>query len=158
MMGDLSNLATDIVSGLRVLRGIGGEKVFHDRYVARVAEGAQGRGRGGRMQSILDALQILLPGVFVVVVVWVGARFAVQGQMTPGELVAFYGYAAFLMMPLRTATEFANKGIRAFVSARRIVRVLSLEPEIDQGRGLEAPPADSLLVDPHERGAASHRD
>src|SRR5680860_1193895 len=32
MMGDLSNLATDIVGGLRVLRGIGGEDVFHDRY------------------------------------------------------------------------------------------------------------------------------
>ncbi|MDQ6641880.1 MAG: ABC transporter transmembrane domain-containing protein, partial [Actinomycetota bacterium] len=28
MMGHLSNLATDIVSGLRVLRGIGGERVF----------------------------------------------------------------------------------------------------------------------------------
>jgi ABC-type multidrug transport system fused ATPase/permease subunit len=35
------------------------------------------------------------------------------------------------MMPLRTATEFANKAIRAFVAARRIVRVLQLEPEID---------------------------
>ena len=33
MMGDLANLATDIVSGLRILRGIGGERVFHDRYV-----------------------------------------------------------------------------------------------------------------------------
>jgi ABC-type multidrug transport system fused ATPase/permease subunit len=33
MMGELSNLATDSVSGLRVLRGIGGERVFHDRYV-----------------------------------------------------------------------------------------------------------------------------
>ncbi len=34
------------------------------------------------------------------------------GAITPGELVAFYGYSAFLMIPLRTATEFANKLIR----------------------------------------------
>ena len=33
LMGDLSNTASDIVGGLRVLRGIGGEQVFHDRYV-----------------------------------------------------------------------------------------------------------------------------
>ena len=65
-----------------------------------------------RLQSVLDALQVFLPGVFVVLVVWLGARFAVQGQISPGELVAFYGYSAFLMIPLRTATEFANKLIR----------------------------------------------
>ncbi len=32
LMGRLSNTASDIVGGLRVLRGIGGEQVFHDRY------------------------------------------------------------------------------------------------------------------------------
>ena len=69
-----------------------------------------------RLQSVLDALQVFLPGVFVVVVVWIGARYAVEGRITAGELVAFYGYSAFLMIPLRTATEFANKLIRARVS------------------------------------------
>ena len=67
---------------------------------------------------MLDALQVLLPGVFVVLVVWLGARFAVAGAITPGELVAFYGYAAFLMIPLRTATEYADKMIRARVAGR----------------------------------------
>ena len=51
MMGELSNLATDIVGGLRVLRGIGGERVFHDRYVARLAEGPPGR-RPGRPAAV----------------------------------------------------------------------------------------------------------
>ena len=62
-------------------------------------------------------------------VVWIGARFAVQGRITAGELVAFYGYAAFLLIPLRTATEFANKWIRAMVAARRVIRLLALEPD-----------------------------
>ena len=34
LMGELANTATDIVGGLRVLRGIGGEEVFHGRYAA----------------------------------------------------------------------------------------------------------------------------
>jgi len=97
---------------------------------------------------VLDALQVFLPGVFVVVVVWLGARFAVQGRISPGELVAFYGYAAFLVLPLRTATEAANKWIRAHVSARRIVKVLALEPEFsDPAVAAGAPPAHSELVD-----------
>lgn len=148
MMGALSNLATDIVSGLRILRGIGGERVFHDRYV-RDSQKVRAAGvRVGRLQSLLDAFQVLLPGIFVVLVVWIGARFAVRGQISPGELVAFYGYAAFLMIPLRTATEFANKWIRAFVAARRVVRVLALQPEVtDPDQAFEEPAVDAELVD-----------
>jgi ABC-type multidrug transport system fused ATPase/permease subunit len=148
MMGQLSNLATDIVSGLRILRGIGGERVFHDRYVRDSQKVRQAGVQVGRLQSLLDALQVLLPGVFVVIVVWIGARFAVQGRISAGELVAFYGYAAFLMIPLRTATEFANKWIRAFVAARRVVRVLSLEPEVtDPDQSYPEPPVGAELVD-----------
>jgi len=148
MMGDLSNLATDIVGGLRVLRGIGGEAVFHDRYVRDSQKVRHAGVQVGRLQSVLDGLQILLPGIFVVLVVWLGARFAVQGRISAGELVAFYGYAAFLMIPLRTATEFANKWIRAFVAARRIVRVLALEPEVeDHGSSYDEPPVGVELHD-----------
>jgi ABC-type multidrug transport system fused ATPase/permease subunit len=148
MMGDLANLATDIVGGLRVLRGIGGEAVFHERY-ARDSQKVRHAGvQVGRLQSMLDAAQIFLPGVFVVLVVWLGARFAVQGRISPGELVAFYGYAAFLMIPLRTSTEFANKWIRAFVAARRVVRVLALEPEVSTPEHVyDEPGTDAELVD-----------
>jgi ABC-type multidrug transport system fused ATPase/permease subunit len=147
MMGDLSNLATDIVSGLRVLRGIGGERVFHDRYVRESQAVRRAGVQVGRLQSVLDACQILLPGIFVVAVVWLGARFAVQGRITAGELVAFYGYAAFLLIPLRTATEFANKWIRAFVAARRVIRVLALEPDLLSTRVADPPPEDAELLD-----------
>jgi ABC-type multidrug transport system fused ATPase/permease subunit len=148
MMGHLSNIATDIVSGLRVLRGIGGERVFHDRYATESQKVRQAGIGVARLQSVLDAMQVFLPGVFVVVVVWLGARFAAQGRISPGELVAFYGYAAFLLMPLRTATEAANKWIRAHVAARRIAAVLALEPEIvDPTDPAVEPPPHSELVD-----------
>ncbi|MGZ4536372.1 MAG: ABC transporter ATP-binding protein [Nocardioidaceae bacterium] len=148
MMGQLSNLATDIVSGLRILRGIGGERVFHDRYVRDSQEVRKAGVEVGRLQSLLDALQILLPGFFVVAVVWLGARFAVEGKISPGELVAFYGYAAFLMIPLRTATKFANKWIRAFVAARRVCRVLALEPDVvDPETAYDEPGEGAELVD-----------
>lgn len=130
MMGELNTLASDIVGGLRVLRGIGGEEVFHRRYVAESQRVRDAGVQVAKMQSLLDALQVFLPGVFVVVVVWLGARFAVEGNITPGELVAFYGYSAFLMIPLRTGTEVANKVIRGLVAGRRICRVLSVEPEV----------------------------
>ena len=112
-----------------MLRGIGGEQVFHDRYRRESQQTRRAGVEVARLQSVLEALQVFLPGVFVVVVVWLGARYAVAGQITPGELVAFYGYSAFLMIPLRTATEYANKVIRARVAARRVCHVLALTPD-----------------------------
>ncbi len=148
LMGSLSNTATDIVSGLRVLRGIGGEKVFHDRYARQSQDTRRAGVEVARLQSVLDALQVLLPGVFVVVVVWIGARYAAEGRITAGELVAFYGYSAFLMIPLRTATEFANKVIRARVSAQRVCRVMALRQDhLDPEVPAASPPVGSALRD-----------
>ncbi len=148
LMGALSNTATDIVSGLRVLRGIGGEEVFHDRYRRESQTTRRAGVEVARVQSVLDALQVLLPGVFVVVVVWLGARSAVAGTITPGELVAFYGYSAFLMIPLRTATEFANKVIRGRASAKRVVRLMALTPDwTGPADPAPSPPPGADLVD-----------
>lgn len=145
LQGDLNNRGADIVGGLRVLRGIGGEEVFHRRYVTESQRVRDAGVHVGRLQSVLDALQILLPGIFVVFVVWLGARFATEGTISPGELVAFYGYATFLMIPLRTATEFANKMIRAHVAAGRVIKILSLTPEFsDPDVPAEEPPGNSL--------------
>ncbi len=147
LTGRLNGLATDIVGGLRVLRGIGGEAVFHDRY-SRESQQVRAAGvRVGRMQSLLDALQVFLPGLFVVLVVWIGARLAVEGEISAGELVAFYGYAAFLMMPLRTATEFANKLIRARVAAARVCRLLRVQPTFHDPEAPVPLPRDAELAD-----------
>ncbi len=129
-VGELNSLGSDIVSGLRVLRGIGGEDAFSRRYRGESQQVRWAGVRVARIQSTLDAAQILLPGVFVVIVVWIGAHFALSGDLSAGSLVAFYGYATFLVMPLRTATEFADKLMRGLVAARRVNRVLVLEPEI----------------------------
>ena len=147
LTGRLNGQAADIVGGLRVLRGIGGERVFHDRY-SRESQRVRNAGvQVARLQSVLDALQVLLPGMFVVLVVWLGARLAVQGEISVGELVAFYGYAAFLMMPLRTSTEFANKLIRARVAAARVCRLWRVEPTLEDPADPLPLPRDGELVD-----------
>lgn len=135
LMRRLSDTASDVVAGLRVLRGVGGEHVFAARYRRQSQEVRVAGIRIARVQSVLDALQVLLPGVLVAVVVWLGARYAVQGRITPGELVAFYGWSTFLVLPLRTVTEFATKLVRARVSAARVVRFLAHEPLVADPAG-----------------------
>ena len=147
--GALTTLGSDTVAGLRVLRGIGGEKVFLRRYTAQSQQVRSAGVRLAGVQATLDALQVFLPGSFVVLVTWLGARFAASGQITAGELVAFYGYAAFLVQPLRTATEMLQKATRGRVAATRILGVLQVPPSLaEPDRPASSPGAQPRLVDP----------
>ncbi|HXH89866.1 MAG TPA: ABC transporter ATP-binding protein, partial [Gaiellaceae bacterium] len=147
-VGQLTALGADTVAGLRVLRGIGGEQVFFDRYRSRSEEVRIAGVRVALPQSTLDASQVLLPGIFVVIVTWLGARFAIEGKIGPGELVAFYGYAAFLVIPLRTAAEAVDKVTRALVGTRRMLTILEVEPHVPNPTEPHAePPPGALLAD-----------
>ena len=141
--------AGDIVAGLRVLRGVGGESVFAARYRAESQRLRAAGVRVARVESLLPAAEVLLPGLFVALVTWLGARFVLRGEITPGQLVSFYGYAAFLVTPLRTVTEAIHKFTQGHVAARRVVRLLDLEPEFtDPPRPVRLPDEPGELVDP----------
>ncbi|MER5323103.1 ABC transporter ATP-binding protein [Streptosporangium roseum] len=135
LQGDLSTRAADIVAGLRVLRGIGGEQVFADRYTEESQKVRHAGVRVAAVESMLEGAQILLPGLLIACVTWLGATFAIRDEITPGQLVAFYGYAVFLIAPMRALTEAADKLTKGHVAARRVVRILTLEPEVRGGTG-----------------------
>jgi ABC-type multidrug transport system fused ATPase/permease subunit len=127
LVGRATELAADTVAGLRVLRGIGGEDLFLRRFQDASQQVRSAAVDVAKVRSLLDAQQVALPGLFLVVVTWVGARLVLAGTLEVGQLVAFYGYSSFLLIPLRTFTETAQRWTRAFVAAGRVVRVLSLE-------------------------------
>ena len=157
--GKLVGLGADTVAGLRVLRGIGGERAFLDRYAAQSQRVRRVGVQVAGVQAALDASQVLLPGIFVLIVTWIGAHFAIEGQVSPGMLVAFYGYSAFLVKPLGTATEFVDRYTRARIAAGKLITVLSVPPDqldavveahADGGTSDEVrlPPGPAELVDP----------
>lgn len=145
----LATRAADIVTGLRVLRGVGGEETFSARYRDESQQVATAGIRVAATESLLDAAHILLPGCCVVMVTWFGARFAVAGEMTIGQLVACYGYAVFLMLPLGTLTELVDKVIRGHVAARRVVRLLSLRSEVEDSAAATPSAPVPAQLNPH---------
>ncbi|MET8703917.1 ABC transporter ATP-binding protein [Kitasatospora sp. NPDC004723] len=146
--GKATELAADTVAGLRVLRGIGGEELFLDRYRAASQKVRAAAVRSARIRSLMQAQQVLLPGLFVVGVTWYGVRLAADGRISVGTLVAVYGATAFLAAPLRILGEAAHAWSVAKVSAGRAVRVLSLARTEGGADARLADPARSDLFDP----------
>lgn len=127
---DASSVASDTVTGLRVLRGLGGEQVFLRRYARASDAVAAAAVRTANLQALLDGGQVVLPGAIVVAVTWAGAHFAVDGSISPGDLVAFYASAAFLVIPMQTFVEAASRWTSAVVAARRVIAVLTMERDM----------------------------
>jgi ABC-type multidrug transport system fused ATPase/permease subunit len=153
--GRATELAADTVAGLRVLRGIGGEELFLTRYRRASQEVRRAAVRTARMWALIEAVQVALPGLLLVGVVWHGARLALDGRIGVGELVTVYGAVTFLLFPLRLFQEFAMAYSFSRPSAQRAARVLSLRRTATDG-GAEDVTAHSGTEDGSELSGDLH--
>ncbi|MGW7601248.1 ABC transporter transmembrane domain-containing protein [Streptomyces antimycoticus] len=143
--GRATELASDTVAGLRVLRGIGGEELFLGRYRHASQEVRVAAVRSARMWALIAAVQVALPGLLLIGVVWYGASLAGDGRIEVGELVTVYSAVTFLLYPLRHFEEIAMAYSFSRPSARRAARVLALQRSSSASEGAAA-------VDGGERG------
>jgi ABC-type multidrug transport system fused ATPase/permease subunit len=148
---DLTGRAADIVAGLRVLRGIGGERAFAARYRRDSQQVRESGVHVAKLDSVLQQAGVLFPGLLTLGVLWLGAGLAVNGNLSAGQLVSLYSYAAFLGLPMHTVTFLIESLIAGRVAAGRIRDVLRLEPIADGQDAGDVVPAGSQsakLVDP----------
>ena len=129
-----SDLASDTVAGLRVLRGIGGEDVFVERFRQASQEVRFAAVRTARMRAILHGLEVLLPGILLIGVVWGGGLLVANNELNIGSLVAFAGYSVWMVLPIQTMVEFAQRWASASVSGKRILKLLSVVPVNEWGQ------------------------
>ncbi|MFF9343932.1 MULTISPECIES: ABC transporter transmembrane domain-containing protein [unclassified Streptomyces] len=146
--GKATELASDTVAGLRVLRGIGGEELFLGRYRAASQEVRRAAVRSARMWALIAAVQVLLPGLLLIAVVAYGAGLALDGTITVGALVTVYGAVALTHHPLRNVEEIAMAYAFSRPSAKRAARVLALSRVTEPAGGTRAPEAAGDLYDP----------
>lgn len=173
--GKATELASDTVAGLRVLRGIGGEELFLGRYRRASQEVRRAAVRSARMWALISAVQVLLPGILLISLVWYGATLARDGRIDVGQLVTVYSTATLMLFPLRRFEEIAMAYSFSQPSAQRAVRVLSLRRSsreatvegvtpsgdlYDPATGLMAPQGQFTAVvcgDPDEAGLLAER-
>jgi ABC-type multidrug transport system fused ATPase/permease subunit len=154
--GAASSVAADTVAGLRVLRGLGGESDFAARYAITSQAVRRATVRTALVQSLLDGVQVLLPGAILVTITFLGARLVESGAIPPGQLVADYAYAAFLALPVQTLIQAASIWSSATVAAGRVLSVLRLEVDLASPADAAVPPVDGDLVD-GESGLTTQR-
>jgi putative ABC transport system ATP-binding protein len=139
-IGRATGLATDLVRGLRPLKGIGAERAAHERYHRQSREAMGASIAAARWEGVLYGVTQLLSVTFLAVVALVAGQRALDGDLSIGELVAVVGLAQFVAEPMGMIAYLVAKLARSRASARRIVDLLGTPPLVDVGdRSAEGP-------------------
>jgi len=127
--------ATDLVTGLRVLHGIGAADAAALSY--RAASGAALRARlaATTTDGAHTGATTLLSGLLLALVAWLGGHLALGGSITVGQLVTAVGLAQFLVEPLRELTDLTPVLAAARGSAARVAALLAAPPAVSGGGG-----------------------
>jgi ATP-binding cassette subfamily B protein len=135
-LGDLTALAEETISGIRVVKGIGAAPALSARFRRTSDDVVRTALDVANVDSVfLPALEAL-PLIGMLVSLWYGGHLVLDGTITVGTFALFTFYLVLLVMPLRTIGQRVSTAQRAVAAARRVVDVLHAEPEV-----IEAPSA-----------------
>jgi ABC-type multidrug transport system fused ATPase/permease subunit len=133
MIGDLTANAADIVGGLRVLRGIGGDLLFAERYRERSTALRDTGYRVANSSSWIHAMRHSMPIVFVAAITWTGAVLAADGAITIGGLTSAFSFATVFIAVSGNFIGLAHFLVAAWVAAGRLARFLTVGTDVDDG-------------------------
>lgn len=120
-------VAADFMSGYRVLVGMGARGEAVRRYVAasdrsRIAASAAGRSLAG-----YEAVSAMLAALTTSGLAALAAWFALEGQISVGELITVLGLAQFMSGSLAYAGSFPSNWAHKLASARRLAQVINAD-------------------------------
>ncbi len=123
-----AGVAADLVSGLRVLKGLGAERAAAQRYQARSRASLAATIHAAKAKSWHDGTLLMVNGLFLAIVALAGGQLVARGDISIGGLVAAVGLAQFLIGPLSVLAWANGELARGRASAKRVAQLLSTCP------------------------------
>jgi len=137
-LSDLSAVTQESLAGIRVVRAYSQEPFEIARF-RKANEEYVRRNKGLiRLQGVYYPSMGLLMGVGALLVLWLGSRAVVSGDMTLGELVAFNAYLAMLGWPMIAFGWVTNLLQRGMASWKRMLEVLDAVPAVSDAEAIDA--------------------
>jgi putative ABC transport system ATP-binding protein len=146
-IGRATALATDLISGVRPLQGIGAQDNAATRYRAASRRSLAATLHAARLQSAHAGASAAAGGLAAMAVAVAAAYFAISGAMSVGELVTVIGLAQFLIEPFSLLAIVPSWVAEARASANRVAAVLSADARH------AAPPARTAPAEPPATGS-----
>ena len=134
--GKLSAVVQENLTGVRVVRAFGRELFEKERFEKQNHDYWKMWIRIDWVLAWFWAIGTLLLSLQTMIVVVLGAVFAVRGEMLAGEYIAFFSYNIMLTWPIRLLGRLISGLSRSEIATDRIRYIMNSEPEKDEGKKL----------------------
>ena len=135
-LADMSAVAQESLTGVRVVRAYGQEQPEIERFRRSNLDYLEHNRRLSRLQGAFFPTMGLFLGISALLALWLGSREVVSGRITVGELVAFNAYLAQLAWPMIAFGWVTNLLQRGMASWGRMLTVMDAEPAVRDEPGL----------------------
>ena len=147
MEGQLSAVAQENLTGVRVVRAFGRENYERERFEKKNEEYTGLWDYLMKLLSLFWASVDALSGLQTLLILIIGARFALADTITTGGFIAFIAYSSMLAWPVRQLGRVISGMSRAGVSIDRIRYILNSEPEAETEAASPAPLSGDIVFD-----------
>jgi len=130
-LAELTAEAEENVSGVRIVKAFAREEHQLRRFRRSVARVFDQSIYSTRLQAFFSPLLGLLPQVGVALVLLIGGRQVIAGELSLGAFTAFYTYVVMLAAPMRMLGMALGMAQRAIASGNRLFEILDREPQIE---------------------------
>ena len=137
-LAELTAEAEENVSGVRIVKAFAREEHQLHRFQRAVSRVFDQSVYSTRLQAFFSPLIGLLPQLGIALVLLVGGRQVISGNLSIGNFTAFYTYLVMLAGPMRMLGMAMAMAQRAIASGNRLFEILDREPAIESPPG--APP------------------
>jgi len=131
----LNNILQENIAGARLVKSFVRADFEGRRFEAASEAFTERSVRAMRIMSSMSPVLTICLNIGVVIVIWLGGSYSIEGEMTVGQIVAFTNYLLTTMTPLIMMTMLSNIWAGGIVSARRINEVLDTVPDIRDSPG-----------------------
>src|SRR5918993_2592455 len=129
-IAELTAEAEENVSGVRVVKAFAQEERQLARFRHAVQRVFDQSLVSTRLRAFYNPFIGFLPQLGLAAVLLVGGHQAIDGKITVGEFVAFYGYVVMLTGPMRWLGMSLGMAQRAVASGHRIFEILDRAPRL----------------------------
>jgi ABC-type multidrug transport system fused ATPase/permease subunit len=140
-IAELTAEAEENVSGVRVVKAFAQEQRQLRRFRHAVKRVFDQSLVSARLRAFYSPFLAFLPQLGLAALLFVGGRQAIQGTITIGDFVAFYGYVLILTSPMRMLGIALGMAQRAVASGARVFELLDREPRLTAAPDAPALPA-----------------
>ena len=130
-IAELTAEAEENIGGVRVVKAFAQEQRQLLRFRGAVARVFDQSMISTRLRAFYSPFIGFLPQLGLAGLLLVGGRQAINGSLTIGEFIAFYGYVLMLTGPMRWLGMALGMAQRAVASGARVFELLDREPQLN---------------------------